>query len=102
MVRLTIRPDNLKDFLDVYVAVAEQIRAMPGCHHLELWQDVHFSNIVTSYSHWESTQALEAYRKCELFKETWARIKPLFAAPALAHSYVRYVSPSQNASCKPA
>ena len=88
IVRLTIRPNSLANFLAMYAEVETKIRAMPGCQHLELWQDARFSNIVTSCSHWKSDRALEAYRESELFRNTWARVKPLFAAPALAHSYM--------------
>lgn len=96
VVRLTIRPGRLAEFMDVYATVEERIRAMPGCLHLEIWQDASYSNIVTSCSHWNSGQALEAYRNSALFRNTWTRVKPLFAAPATAHSYVQLEAPDQK------
>jgi heme-degrading monooxygenase HmoA len=39
-----------------------------------------------TYSIWENTDALENYRKSDLFKEVWSQTKMLFAAPAQAWS----------------
>ena len=86
LVRMTFHPDALGDFLEIFDASAPQIRAFPGCHHLELWQDERYPNIFTTYSHWTDADALNRYRHSDLFKETWARTKPLFAAPPRARS----------------
>ncbi len=37
LVRMTFRPDALEAFLALFDASAPQIRAFPGCRHLELW-----------------------------------------------------------------
>jgi quinol monooxygenase YgiN len=58
-----------------------------GCRHLELWRDTRFPNVCTTFSHWASADALQAYRQGDLFQKTWARTKPLFAAAPVAHSY---------------
>jgi quinol monooxygenase YgiN len=83
---MTFRPNALADFFAVFDEAAPQIRAFDGCRHLELWEDVRYPNILTTYSHWDSRQALDAYRHSDLFRSTWARTKPLFAAPTIAHS----------------
>lgn len=85
-VRMTFRPDRLDDFLVLFRASAPRIRAFPGCRHLTLLQDARFPNILTTYSLWESADALERYRTSDLFQTTWAETKPLFAAPPVAHS----------------
>lgn len=85
-VRMTFRPDALKAFLEIFDAAAPKIRAVPGCRHLQLWQDERFPNIVTTYSHWTDADALHRYRHSDLFRSTWATTKPLFAAPPVAHS----------------
>ena len=86
-VRMTFRPDRVEDFLEeIFRMSAPQIRAFPGCRRLELWRDERFANILTTYSHWDDSTALEGYRTSELFRSTWARTTPLFAAPAVAHS----------------
>jgi len=86
-VRMTFRPDRLDEFLDgVFRPSAPHIRAFPGCRHLALWRDARFPNVLTTFSHWESPEALERYRTSELFRSTWARTTPLFAAAPEAHS----------------
>ena len=87
IVRMTFHPDALDTFLEHFDATSPRIRAIPGCLHLELWQDERFPNICTTHSHWESDRALQAYRNSDLFESTWAKVKPLFAAWPEAHSY---------------
>ncbi len=86
VVRMTFRPDGVAPFLDLFAASRPLIRAFPGCRHLELWRDADQPEVFCTYSHWESEAALEAYRQSELFRSTWARTKPLFAAKAQAFS----------------
>ncbi len=86
---MTFRPDRLEDFLaDVFRPSAPLIRASAGCRHLALWQDARYPNVLTTYSLWDDEAALEAYRHSDLFRQTWARTTPLFAAPPVAHSQV--------------
>ena len=85
-VRMTFRPDRLDEFLALFRATSPQIRAFPGCGHLELWQDARFPNVLSTYSAWSDADALERYRQSDLFRTTWARTTPLFAAAPVAHS----------------
>jgi len=87
IVRLTLQPDTTKLFEQLFQAVAPRIRQVQGCKRLELWVDSTSPNIFTTYSEWESESSLESYRESDLFREAWAEVKPLFAAPAEAHSY---------------
>lgn len=87
IVRLTFQPTKLDTFLDHFDAVAPRIRDVEGCQRLALWQDVRFPTICTTHSHWTDEAALQAYRKSDLFRTTWAEVKPWFAAPPEAHSY---------------
>lgn len=89
LVRMTFRPDALEDFAALFAQSSPKIRAAAGCAHLELWRDARYPNILTTYSHWADADALDAYRHSELFRSTWARTKPLFAAPPHAVSYYR-------------
>ena len=91
-VRMTFRPDRLDAFLAVFREARPRIAAAPGCRHLELWADARFPNVLTTYSHWDGADALDAYRRSALFRETWARTTPLFAAPPVAHSQVRILN----------
>ena len=88
-VRMTFRPDCLDDFLALFREARPRIAAAPGCRHLELWQDARFTNVLTTYSEWDGPDDLEAYRRSDLFKQTWARTTPLFAAAPVARSQRR-------------
>jgi len=88
---MTFRPDALPDFLSMFEETSPTIRAFPGCQHLELWEDTRFPNILSTYSIWRDESSLETYRQSQLFKSTWARTKPWFAAPPVAHSQSRKV-----------
>lgn len=79
IVKMTFRPEEVALFQEIFAEASLQIRAFPGCKHLELWQDQKTSSILFTYSLWEDEEALERYRHSELFAKTWARTKPLFA-----------------------
>jgi quinol monooxygenase YgiN len=87
IVRMTFAPAAVDTFLDQFDESAPQIRAFPGCHHLELWRDLDAPHVCTTHSHWESEKALEQYRHSDLFQSTWAAVKPLFDDRPEAHSY---------------
>lgn len=99
LVRLTIAPQHCTRFLSLFDAAAPKIRAVDGCHHLELWEDARFENVLTTYSLWRDPVALDAYRASALFQSTWAETKPLFAAPpqAFSHAVVRAPDPQAPA-----
>ncbi|GAB3235674.1 antibiotic biosynthesis monooxygenase [Algoriphagus aestuariicola] len=86
IVRMTFRPDAVAEFLANFETHKNSIRHFPGCKHLELWQDVLEKNIFTTYSHWESEEALDQYRDSELFKSVWKATKTLFSAKPKAFS----------------
>lgn len=85
---MTFDPSSINAFLALFDDASPRIRRFSGCLHLELWHDPRYPNIMTTYSHWNSAEDLEAYRKSAFFKSTWAKTKPLFAAPPVAHSHV--------------
>lgn len=79
IVQMTFEPSSVGDFLALFEERKQLIRHFEGCKHLELWQDAHASNIFFTYSMWDSEEQLNHYRFSELFKDTWARTKALFA-----------------------
>ncbi len=86
IVRLTLKPEKLDDFLLMFETIKTKIRKSDGCEHLELLQDAGFPNIVATYSLWRNEEALNAYRHSALFKEVWSETKTMFAAPPFAFS----------------
>ena len=75
-------------FHEIFRTSAPKIRQFKGCERLELWVDSTSEHIISTYSEWDSELSLDSYRESDLFRETWAKVKPLFQAPAVAHSYV--------------
>lgn len=87
IVKMTFRPDGRASFLEtVFEQSKAQIRAFPGCHHMELLQYTDDPNVLFTLSIWDDEAALDRYRRSELFQTTWARTKPLFAQKAEAWS----------------
>ncbi len=87
---------HVTDFRSIFDSSKRQIRAFPGCRHLELLRDPDQPATFVTYSHWDSPEALEQYRRSDLFRTTWAATKPLFAQRATAFSVetVEVVGPS--------
>lgn len=86
IVRLTLQPARVAEFLRIFQDSEDQIRAMPGCRFLELWQDADEPYVYCTHSHWDSADALNAYRRSALFGQVWPATKTLFAAPPVAFS----------------
>lgn len=86
IVRMTFQDDKVEDFLKVFEASKNKIRAFEGCKHLELHRDYSKPNVFSTYSHWEDDKALDGYRHSKLFKGVWAQTKPLFSAKPIAFS----------------
>lgn len=89
IVRMTFDPDRVEEFREIFEESKDRIRAREGCLHLELWRDLHQANIFVTHSHWESEDALNAYRSSELFRTTWKNTKALFSDRALVFSVDR-------------
>lgn len=86
IVRMSFKPDKVADFLNIFKASKSSIRAFEGCNHLSIYRDLHHSNIYFTVSHWETADNLETYRQSELFKSTWAKVKPFFEDAPRAYS----------------
>ena len=87
VVKLTFRPEAVAIFLHtVFEPSKAQIRAFPGCRHMELLQSTGQPDVLFTFSLWDDAAALENYRRSELFRTTWAKTKALFAEKAEAWS----------------
>ncbi|ELR73612.1 hypothetical protein C900_02697 [Fulvivirga imtechensis AK7] len=84
---MTFKKEETDNFLKVFNYSKQQIRAFPGCRHLELHQDYNKDHIYVTYSIWDNEDALNAYRQSELFESVWAKTKALFADKPVAFSH---------------
>ena len=92
IVKMSFDPFKIELFLSNFEAKKSLIRAFDGCEFLELYQDKQNPNIFFTYSYWQSEEDLDRYRNSELFKDVWAKTKPLFNAKPEAWSVDKIVS----------
>lgn len=86
IVKMQFAEGDDDQFLAVFAASAKLIRAVDGCHYLELLRDHNAPGTFFTLSFWRDEEALNAYRKSDLFKNTWDQTKPLFTERAVAWS----------------
>lgn len=78
IVKLTLNPNNLADFLLHFDKVKHKINEFPGCKGMQLLKDKKQKGVVFTYSSWENDAALENYRNSELFQVIWPNVKKWF------------------------
>ena len=79
IVRMHFRPGEREAFLDIFNASKHLIRQFDGCQHLRLFNEAGRPDVFFTFSVWTSAAHLDAYRNSQLFDETWAATKALFA-----------------------
>jgi heme-degrading monooxygenase HmoA len=85
---MSFEPNKVADFLALFETVKHQIASFEGCEGLSLLRDANASNVLLTYSYWQSEKHLNHYRYSELFKQTWAQTKILFNDKPVAWSMV--------------
>lgn len=83
---MTFKKEEVGSFLAHFDAKKNSIRGFRGCLGLDLLNDQKDDSVFFTYSIWDNDSSLQNYRQSELFKETWAFVKLLFAAKAEAYS----------------
>jgi len=78
-VKMTFKSECVEEFKIIFNSSKKHIAAIEGCSHVELLQDINNPTIFFTYSIWENSSFLEAYRNSELFKNVWSKTKVLFA-----------------------
>ncbi len=86
VVKLTLHPQHIEDFKQVFAGHQQDIANMDGCISLQALQDSKEPHIFFTISQWQHEQALDNYRYSEFFKKLWTTVKPMFTEKALAHS----------------
>jgi (4S)-4-hydroxy-5-phosphonooxypentane-2,3-dione isomerase len=78
-VKMTFKPECADEFVKIFRTNRDRIAAFRGCSHLELQHSEAEPFVFTTFSIWDKTESLDAYRDSELFREIWSRVKPMFA-----------------------
>lgn len=78
IVKMSFQPEKIEEFLANFEEIKHKVRGFDGCNHLELLRDKHKTNVLFTYSYWETEEHLENYRHSDLFKGVWAQTKALF------------------------
>ncbi len=90
IVKMEFQQDKVADFLPFFDTVKQDIASFEGCLGMKLMQDQANSSIIFTYSHWENQEALDNYRKSELFGKVWPMVKPWFHSKPEAWSMDTY------------
>jgi quinol monooxygenase YgiN len=77
-------PEKVEEFIELFNRVKQKISSFEGCSGVDLLRETANGNIFFTYSKWKDEEALENYRKSELFAATWKQTKPLFKEKAEA------------------
>lgn len=91
IVRMYFDADGEEEFLEIFDRTKGAIGNVEGCLHLELLRDAETPHAFATLSHWADQRHLDNYRKSELFKNVWGRVKTLFTRPAEAVSLEQYI-----------
>lgn len=86
IVKLTVNPLKSDGFAKIFKENHTHIVSFPGCISVEVLRDVQYDNVFFTYSKWESLEAIENYRKSDLFKNIWSNAKKTFCAKPEAWS----------------
>lgn len=92
IVKMSFKQEHIPEFLSLFKKKKELIRNFEGCRLLELYRDKHHDHIFFTYSYWESEDALENYRRSDLFTIVWTETKKHFNARPEAWSVDKVVS----------
>ncbi|MGB4773846.1 MAG: antibiotic biosynthesis monooxygenase family protein [Daejeonella sp.] len=88
IVKLQFKPANIARFTEIFHETKPFILKFEGCLKVELMKDAQHPDRYFTLSYWNSEDDLNNYRNSTFFKETWAKVKPLFAEKAEAWSLI--------------
>ncbi len=88
---MTFRPEDAEQFIQIFSESVPLIKSFEGCHGVKLMQDAGNEAVYFTLSKWQSDDHLNSYRSSDLFRMTWAKVKPLFSEKAEAWSLVEKI-----------
>lgn len=87
LVRMRFQPSHVDQFLALYATMRPAIVSQPGCLSVQLVRELDDPASFATWSTWESTAALDAYRTSAFFRQYWPQVRALFRQPAEAVSF---------------
>ena len=84
LVKLSLQPEKAQEFENIFYKSQALIEGFEGCEKTNLFKVSGSAGDYFTISYWETEQNLENYRASDLFKKTWAKVKPLFEQKANA------------------
>lgn len=86
IVKMQFKASEIDAFKQIFAQSKDKILATDGCEAVKLVQDNTNPCIMMTISKWRDEDALNAYRKSELFGSIWPKTKILFDAKPEAWS----------------
>jgi len=86
VVKLTLHPQHIEAFKNVFASHKIHIAQFDGCLELNAYQDNKQPEVFFTISRWQTEHNLDNYRYSDFFKSLWSIVKPMFAAKAEAYS----------------
>ena len=84
LVKLSLHPGKAAEFEALFYQSQPLIENFEGCQKTNLFKVAGTEAQYFTISYWSSEQELENYRRSELFKNVWSKVKPLFSEKAAA------------------
>jgi len=89
IVKITLLPEKINAFIDVFNESSEQIKSFKGCRNAMLVRDICHEHILFTISEWDDESYLNLYRDSSFFAEVWKKAKTTFAEKATAWSVAK-------------
>lgn len=86
IVKMTLRPEKVNTFIQVFAQAQEQIQRFEGCRYTKLVKDIHDETTYLTISEWENEIYLNRYRESDFFAQVWKAAKTTFSDKAMAWS----------------
>ncbi len=86
IVKMEFHSNKTEAFQQLFFDSKHLIEGMKGCNGVKLLRDKENRNVFFTYSNWESTKHLNAYRNSKTFEEIWTKTKLMFSAKPEAWS----------------
>lgn len=89
IVMLYFEPGFARTFEEIFEKHRKRLLDLDGCDEVKVYRGADNSDDFITVSRWRDDESLQAYRKSELFREVWSKVKPRFRKRAEAFSFLQ-------------